>query len=172
MIHTTTCSDHPPISITIEDSNLRGNTFLWHANNYILQHNKYAPEISDQITDFFLFFSLNKGSVSDPGVVWSAHKAFMREMLIKLSSFHKKKRTHCLDELMSQIATLELKLKANPQAPQTNQLLSLKQELKTLLLHSFEFLQHKLKATTYTSNKAGKRLAQRLKGKRFKTKIH
>lgn len=108
--------------------------------------------------------------MSDHGVVWNAHKAYIRGMLIKMSSLHKKKRTQRLDELTSQITSLEHK--ANPQPPQTIQLLNLRQELKTLLLHSFEYLQRKLKATSYaTSNKAGKTLALKLRGRRLKSKI-
>lgn len=93
-------------------------------------------------------------------------------MLIKLSSHHKKKRTQRIDDLTTQIAALELKHKSDPWDHQTNHLLSLRQELRTLLLHSYEFLQKKFKATSYsTSNKAGKKLAQRLKGRRTKAKI-
>lgn len=163
-----TWSNHAPISITIEDSNLQRNTYLWRAHNYVLQHEKYSPENSDHLAEFF---ALNKGSVSDPGMVSSTHKAYIRGLLIKLSSLHKK-RTQLLDELTSQIMTLEQQHKANPQTPQTDKLLSLRQELKTLLLNSFDLLQCKLKATTYsTSNNAGKRLAERLKGRGSKTKI-
>lgn len=169
MIRTTVWSDHAPISITIQDSNLGQNAFIWRANNSIIQNDKYTTEIKDHINDFFL---LNKGSVSDPAVVWSAHKAYMRGMLLKMGAYHKRKRTQRVDELMAQIETLELKHKSAPHNPTTNHLLSLRQELKVLLLHSYEFLQRKFKATTYsTSNKAGKKLAQRLKGRRVKTKI-
>lgn len=164
-----TWSDHAPTSITIQDSNLQQNTFLWRVNNSIIQHDKYMPEISEQITDFF---SLNKGSVPYPAVAWSAHKAYMRGMLIKLSSYRKRQRMQRIDELTAQIVALETRHKSDPQDSQTNQLLSLRQELKTLLLDSYEFLQWKFKASTYsTSNKAGKKLAQRLKGRRIKTRI-
>lgn len=116
---------------------------------------------------------LNKGSVSDPNMVWSAHKAYLIGILMKISSVHKRKRTQHIDEITSQIAILETQHKSNPQTHQPDQLLSLRQELCTLLLHSFDHLQRKLKATTYsTSNKAGKRLAQHIKGSRTKTKIH
>lgn len=118
------------------------------------------------------FFSINKGTASDHGVVWNAYKAYIRGLLIKLSSLHKKRRTQRIDELTTQIATLEQQHKTNPQNPITHQLFNLRQELKTLLLHSFEYLQSRIKATSYaTSNKAGKLLATKLRGKRLKTKI-
>lgn len=106
--------------------------------------------------------------MADPSVVWS-----VRGVLMKLSSHHKNKRTQHLDTITSQIASLELLHKANLQPSQAAQLLSLRQEIKTRILHSFDLLQCKLKATAYsTSNKAGKRLAQSIKGRRSKTKIY
>lgn len=73
VIHTTTWLDQAPITITIEDSTHQCNTFLWRANNYIMQHTNYSPEITDQISEFFAH---NIGSVDDHNVVWNAHKAF------------------------------------------------------------------------------------------------
>lgn len=105
-------------------------------------------------------------------MVWSAHKAVIRGTLIKLSSINKKKRTQRLDNIISQIANIEALHKNDPRPTYLAQLMNLRQELRMLLLHSFEHIQRKIKANSYsTSNKAGKKLAQRLKGKRSKTKI-
>lgn len=164
-----TWSDHAPISISITDMPPQRNTFLWRANNYILQHPTYSLDIEKHISDYF---DLNKGSVGDPVTVWNAHKAVIRGIVMKLSSVCKKKRTQQIDTLTSQIATLESQHKTNPDPNTQAQLLTLRRDLRSLLLHSYELIQRKLKATTYsTSNKAGKRLAQRLKGRRIKSKI-
>lgn len=141
VIHTTTWSDQAPITISISDSPQQKNTFLWRANNYILQHSSYSPEITDQITEYF---ELNTGSVSEPGVVWNMQKAYIRGILIKLSSHHKKQRSMRIDTLISQIANLESQNKANPQPTCSAQLLSLRQELKLYLLHTYKNTQREL----------------------------
>lgn len=88
VIHTVTWSDHAPISISITDMPPQRNTFLWRANNYILQHPTYSLDIEKHISDYF---DLNKGSVGDPVTVWNAHKAVIRGIVMKLSSVCKKK---------------------------------------------------------------------------------
>lgn len=92
---------------------------------------------------------------------------------MKLSHLCKKKRrTQRVDNLTSQIAQVETLHKTDPNPQRLAQLLSLRQDLRTLLLNSFEQVQRKIRATYYsTSNKAGKLLAQRLKGRRTKTQI-
>lgn len=65
VIHTIAWSDHAPITITITDTNPQRNTFLWRANNYIIQHPQYSQTIKEHLTDYF---HLNDGSVSDRGV--------------------------------------------------------------------------------------------------------
>lgn len=76
-------------------------------------------------------------------------------------------------KLRLKIGILESQHKTCPQSPLPDQLLTLRQELRSLLLHSYDHVHRKLKATTYsTSKKAGKRLAQRLKDRHVKTKIH
>lgn len=170
MIHTATWSDHAPISLSIDDSKGKHNSYVWRANNYVLQHKDYAPEIASHIRDYF---DVNMGSVSDPGVVWNAHKAYMRGVLMKLCAVDKRKRTQRIDDLTAEIKILEVQHKSSQQAPLPDRLLTLRQELRSLLLHSYDYVHRKLKATTYsTSNKAGKRLAQRLKGRCAKSKIH
>lgn len=170
VIHAATWSDHSPISISIEDSNGKHNSYLWRVNNFILQHKDYSSDIANHIKEFFV---VNTDSVADPAVVWRAHNAFMRGILMKLSAVHKRKRTQRIDDITTKIQALDSLHKSSPHLPIPDQLFSLRQELRSLLLHSHDYMHHKLQATTYfSSNKAGKRLAQRLKGRRVKSKIH
>lgn len=155
-IHPMTWSDHNPISVWINDIS-------------ILQHPTYSSEIADHLKEYF---ELNDESVADPTMVWNAHKAVIRGIIIKLSSICKKKRTQQIDSLTSQIAKLETEHKTNPNPNLLEQLLTLRQELRSLLLYSYEYMQRKIKATSYsTSNKAGKKLAQHIKGAKIKSKI-
>lgn len=103
-------------------------------------------------------------------MVWNAHKAVIGGIIMKLSSICKKKQQ--IDSLTSQIANVETQHKTNPHPALLAQLLTLRQELRSLLLSSYEQMQRKIKATSYsTSNKAGKKLAQHLKGVKLKFKI-
>lgn len=133
VIHNTTWSHHAPITISIVDSTQQWKTYFWCANNYILQHPNYTPELSVQLIKFI---EQNTGTVSDPSVVWNVHKAYIQDILLKMSSHCKKKRTQHLDTLMSQITNVENQNKANPHPKHWAQLLSLRQELRTLLLHN------------------------------------
>lgn len=91
---------------------------------------------------------------------------------MKLSTFCNKKRTLRIHAVTSQDANIENQRKADPRPTQLAQLLLLRQELRSLLLHTFQHIQPKIKATCYsTSNKAGKKLAQHIKERRIKTKI-
>lgn len=96
VIHTMTWSDHAPITISIDNTGHQRNTFLWKANNYVLQHPKYSQVIKEDLTEYF---SLNTGTVADPTMVWNVHKAVIKGSIMKLSSVCKKKRTQRIDEL-------------------------------------------------------------------------
>lgn len=92
---------------------------------------------------------------------------------MKISLNYKRKRTQHFDSLMSQITKLEESHKTKPHPTQTAQLLTLRQELRILLLQSFENTQRKIKATSYaSSNNAEKMLARRIKGGRTIYTIH
>lgn len=134
-IHTTTWSDMPLSQSLYLTRQIKKKTFLWRANNYILQHPSYSPEITEHLTEHCKH---NADSVSEPGVVWIAHKAYVKGILIKLSSQHKKQRSLHIDKLMSQITNLENLNKANPQSTRSAQILSLRQELRLHLLQTFK----------------------------------
>lgn len=105
--------------------------------------------------------------------MWNAHKAVIRGTFIQIGSRAKKERTQPLDEVMADIAVSESLNKTNPSLALQNKIFSLRQELRSLLLASFEKSQRKLKAKMYsTGNKAGKVMASKIKGQCLKSKNH
>lgn len=106
--------------------------------------------------------------MADPFMVWNPHKAFIRGVLIQLGSQEKKRRLQHLDSIISSIKDL----KTQNQSILKTKLVTLRQELTSLLLEIFERMQLKLKATSYsTSNKARKAMVQRIKGRRAEARI-
>lgn len=84
-----TWSDHAHISITII-SKASNPTRLWKANTHILQMSPYDKQLHRPLYDFFLH---NLGSVPHPSTLWMAYKAFIRGILIQLSSIARKEDT-------------------------------------------------------------------------------
>lgn len=96
----------------------------------------------------------------------------MRGVLIKLGARAKRQRRQHIQDIISKIHTLETQNKANASPLASEQLTQLRYELRLILLHNFEKTSKHLKMTYYVSgNKAGRLLANCLKGQRHKTKI-
>lgn len=60
------------------------------------------------------YFSTNTRPDSDVGVVWEAHKAVVRGLLIKHGARLKKERTAQLNRLLAKLQVLETTHKATP----------------------------------------------------------
>lgn len=87
-------------------------------------------------------------------------------------SKEKKKRTKRLDKLTDDIESTESQNKTNPSTLLQTVIFSLRHELHSLLLESFEKAYNKVRVNTYTTgNKSGKLMALRIKGHRTNTKI-
>lgn len=149
-VHAMLWSDHAPISISIADSPPQSKTNLWRTNHFLLQQPIYSKEIATLLSEFF---NKNVGSVPDHSMVWSAHKAFVRGVLMQMNSHMKKERMQCLETITANMSELENINKISPKAIHSVKLLSLRQELRTLLLDSFEKMQRKLKAAAYSTTK-------------------
>lgn len=96
----------------------------------------------------------------------------MRGVLIKMGARVKGQRRQHIQEIISKIHTLEAQNKTDTSLAVSEQLTQLRYKLCLTLLDNFEKASKRLKMTYYVSgNKAGKLLANRLKGQRHKTKI-
>lgn len=127
-VNTITWSDHVPVSITINSSSAFNPTKCWRANAHVLQTSPYAEKICNTLQTFLC------GSVPHLSTLWMVHKAFIRGILIQMSSLAKKMRTQHLDELTTDISNSELQNKNNPTHKLEIKLLALRQELGALLL--------------------------------------
>uniref|UniRef100_A0A803K2X3 Reverse transcriptase domain-containing protein n=1 Tax=Xenopus tropicalis TaxID=8364 RepID=A0A803K2X3_XENTR len=82
-------SDHAPITLSIDLTELPPKKTHWRLNETLL-HN---PEIFKQIeTNLKDYFKENEGTVSSLPTLWEAHKATIRGHLISVASHLKKKR--------------------------------------------------------------------------------
>lgn len=87
-IHSIAWSDPAPISVKLPNANSYQKSYIGRMNNYLQQQPENIEYISQKI---YVFFSDNVGSVSDPAVLWNAHKSFVRGLFIQLGSQVKKK---------------------------------------------------------------------------------
>lgn len=104
-----TWSDHAPISLSyaLTDS-LTSRTKYWRLNESLL-HDK---DVISEITRELQFYFSTKDTVDcNPGIVWEAHKAVIRGVLIKHGS---KQRTQQLNSLLDDLRQLEARHKQSP----------------------------------------------------------
>lgn len=168
-IHTTTWTDHAPVTIQIANTSSIPSLFVWHVNNQILQLPSNTSHLQQKLEEFF---EINTGSVADPAVLWHAHKSYIRGFFIQLGSKLKKSKVQRFEELTAVIAPADLQNKTLPSPSLQSQIFKLHQDLRSLLIEGFEIKQKQLKARSYaTNNKAGRTMAARIKGQLIKSKI-
>lgn len=169
VIHTTTWSDHAPISITLgekQESIIFNN---WRNNPHLISLPDNNVQIQNQLKDFF---HLNASSVSNPFTLWASHKALIRGVLIKISSQAKCQRTQQLTNLLDDIKILESNNKKAPNPSTSNKLWQARSELRSLLNANHAKLILKMRANFYAhSNRAGKLMAALIKKQKIKQKI-
>lgn len=142
---------------------------MWRMNTRLLQSPKYSPLICRELEPFFL---TNNDSVSDTSILWASHKAFMRGIFIQLGARDRRRRRQRVDELLKDIQSTDTLNKQQPHPDHKSKLIKLRLELRLLLLEKFDIIQKRCKMHFYSSgNKAGKLLAQQIKGQRVKAHI-
>lgn len=78
------------------------------------------------------------GSVSDSTTLWSAHKAFIRGIIIQLCSQAKWRKMQRINQITKELAEADSLDQTNPSQAALRKLLALCLELRSLLLDSFE----------------------------------
>lgn len=168
-IHGIAWSDHAPVELVVEGMSNHKHTYMWKANPRLFQHGPTKTYVEHQLKEFFL---INQESVSNPFSLWNAHKAFVRGILIQQGARVRRMRQQHTTRIINQIDLLEKQNMINTSTSLIDQITKLRTELRLLLLEDFEKATRKLKLSYYTcGNRAGKLLAQQLRGHRYKTHI-
>lgn len=125
-------SDHAPIHLTLQLGPVTRTPPSWRLNEALIQSEETRSEVLATLQEYF---SINKASVTNPLMVWEAHKMVIRGTLIKIGACLKRERTHRTDELLTQICTLECSHKASLARSTHQELLKARKELHALLFH-------------------------------------
>lgn len=129
-IGTISWSDRAPITLSLRLTNPFPTPFVWKNNTYLLANPDIKRTISSKLEEFF---TLNSTSISDKFTLWNAHKAYIRGILIQISSRWKKDRNKSLDDLFRSIKLLEDKMKLAPSVIHHKELLDARLRLDTSL---------------------------------------
>lgn len=168
-INNITWSDHASITLSIKDTSVITTTPIWRVNSFLLQQPESKKVIEDHLLEFF---TINEPSVQNHFTLWNAHKAFIRGIFIQLGARARRQRQKKLQNITDEIFCLETKNKQQSSPLVSKRLHQLRNDLRLLLLEDFEKKTKRLKMNYYAhGNRAGKLLAQQLKGHRSKTKI-
>lgn len=144
-----TWSDHAPVTMRYALTDYhRGHRKPWRLNESLLQD----PEVlTDVVMENTHYFQTNDTTDGDAGLVWEAHKAVIRGVLIKHGARLKKLRTEQMTSLLDKLQTLE----AAHKQTQTRQL---RFDLDTVRAQITELLDFKAKAALQISRKKGVRI--------------
>lgn len=154
-------SDHNAIMTLFNFDFLQGKSSRWRFNTTLLRNEKYLAQVKPKLVEFI---NINKDSVSDKVVVWSAIKGFLRQNAIGFSSYLKRSRTQKITQMEQACCKLERELKDNYSNQVATKLRSVRAELDNTLRQRAEFMMHITKHKYYTdSSKPSRLLALTLK---------
>lgn len=92
-----TWSDHAPISMKLYPTHHIKKGTIWRLNTSVISRPHYQKQIASEIENYF---NINMGSVSNPTVLWNAHNACIRGLLIKIGAHEKKQHNATTDHLL------------------------------------------------------------------------
>lgn len=154
-------SDHNAIMTLFNFDFLQGKSSRWRFNTTLLRNEKYLAQVKPKLVEFI---NINKDSVSDKVVVWSAIKGFLRQNAIGFSSYLKRSRTQKITQMEQACCKLERELKDNYSNQVATKLRSVRAELDNTLRQRAELMMHITKHKYYTdSSKPSRLLALTLK---------
>lgn len=118
------------------------------------------------------YFDINMPTASNPSTLWTAHKAFVRGVLIQLNAQTRRQRIQQLTELLNKIEHLKKINKVSPTHFNSDKIFMARNDLKTFLNDKHAKSLLKIRSSFYTAgNKAGKLLANQIKLRQNKNKI-
>lgn len=137
-----TWSDHAPVTLSVQ---LTGAPpFSWRNNMYVLSNPTHQSFVTNKLEEFF---SLNASPDISATTLWNAHKAYMRGVLIQLSSRLKREKNQTMSDLLHHIRTLELKQQSSSLQSTHSDLFEARLKLRTHLMGEYEYQLKRTKLT-------------------------
>lgn len=119
------------MTLSVDDSPSVNTSLVWRSNPRLFQADPSRSSLQAELT---VFFPINVGSVSDPMIIWNAHKAFMRGVLIKRGARAKRQRRQHIQDLISKIHILEAQNKRDASPKVSDSLTQLRHDLCLMTL--------------------------------------
>ncbi|CAH2276824.1 Hypothetical predicted protein [Pelobates cultripes] len=142
----------------------------WRLNPTLLHNPAIRESTSRAITDYF---SLNKHSVTSPGILWAAHKTVIRGTLISQTAHHKKQRLANLEQNLKELRLLEIAFKKQPTPDLNTKIQQHQAAIKDFMsADTAKALQWTRQLFYENSNKADSLLARKLNRRAMHKKIH
>lgn len=138
-------------------------------NKFLLKSPEIVAEIQTSLSEYF---SLNEGSVSSPTLLWCAHKAVLRGILLKIGAREKKKRRITLTSLLNDLKLADEEVKRSPTSENQLKYSTIQEKLRIFYLQDYERSLKRLKLNFYSNgDRSGKFLAKRVKILQARNKI-
>lgn len=130
----------------------------WRLNESLLQDKDVLEDVTKEL-DFY--FSTNDTPDCDPGIIWEAHKAVIRGVLIKHGTRIKRKRMEQLNLLLEELTTLECRHKQDMSPSLEKDLIVKRTQISDLLHFKAKAALQTCRKFAYESgDKCGKFLAR------------
>uniref|UniRef100_A0A8C5MQM8 Reverse transcriptase domain-containing protein n=1 Tax=Leptobrachium leishanense TaxID=445787 RepID=A0A8C5MQM8_9ANUR len=107
-----TWSDHADVSIALQPLYKGGEGRRWRLDPILLQQPGIRTRVKDSLTEYF---ALNETPDVSTAVLWEAHKAVTRGVLISQAAYRKKEKLKDILTLQTKLRTQELIHKAAPE---------------------------------------------------------
>uniref|UniRef100_A0A8C5M4Y7 Reverse transcriptase domain-containing protein n=1 Tax=Leptobrachium leishanense TaxID=445787 RepID=A0A8C5M4Y7_9ANUR len=164
-----TWSDHAPTILCLVEAYDSGGRAPWRLNESLLSRPEVREEIQNALSNYF---RENSSEETSEGVLWQAHKAVVRGILIKWGARLKKQRADHRLSLLHQITIADESHKRLHTEASLAQVTDLRRQLIDLDKLDYTWVSRRLKARCYIySNKASRMLANKLKAKMGKARI-
>uniref|UniRef100_A0A803J5Q1 Reverse transcriptase domain-containing protein n=1 Tax=Xenopus tropicalis TaxID=8364 RepID=A0A803J5Q1_XENTR len=164
-----TWSDHAPVGIETDPTNIRKHLAPWRLNETLITNTEVQNQIKTILQEYFKH---NTTPDMSPQTIWLAHKATLRGELINISKGIRKQNEERQNSLEQKIKQAEITYHKNPTQKLKKQIQKDKNDLTQLVLAKTEYRLKRLKQYYYThSNKANRLLVNKLRIQQAKHRI-
>uniref|UniRef100_A0A8C5QFF1 Reverse transcriptase domain-containing protein n=1 Tax=Leptobrachium leishanense TaxID=445787 RepID=A0A8C5QFF1_9ANUR len=156
--------DHAPVTLTIKSHLFRARTGSWRLNSSLLLDTQFCRDISTALQNYF---AENVTPGMSRTLVWEAHKAVLRGVIIAKATALKKTRQTNISDLLVRLRPLELEHATTGSTAIYDQILTLWRELQQTLTDDTRHMALRAKSFfALRENKPGRLLARILRRRR------